>query len=122
RAGTPPIVQVDVNATGEATHLGQFALDIPHRVNVITRTATGTYTFIAANGDTLTATFVGHSAPTAADPTILYIEEDATITGGTGRFAGATGHFECDRFFDTIAGTTTGEFEGTISSPGSVKH
>src|SRR5581483_2006042 len=29
----PPSLQVDVEATGEATHLGQFTLDIPHLVN-----------------------------------------------------------------------------------------
>jgi hypothetical protein len=40
--------------------------------------------------------------------------ETATVTGGTGRFAGATGSFICERLFDTIAGTTAGSFEGTI--------
>jgi hypothetical protein len=121
RAGAPPIVSVDVNADGVATHLGRFTLDIPHTVNVVTRTATGTYTFVAANGETLTADFVGQSTPTA-DPTVLYIEEEATITGGTGRFAHASGSFVCERFYDTVAGTTTGSFEGTISSPGAAKH
>lgn len=121
RAGAPPIVMVDVNAEGHATHLGHFALDIPHTVNVVTRIATGTYTFVAANGDTLTADFVGHASPTA-DPTVLYIEEEATITGGTGRFAGATGSFTAERLYDTVDGTTTGSFEGSISSPGAAKH
>jgi hypothetical protein len=116
RAGAPPVVMVDVDAAGVATQLGQFALDIPHEVNVITRTATGSYIFVAANGDTLTADFVGHSMPTA-DPTVLYIEETATITGGTRRFAGATGSFTAQRLFDSIAGTTTGSFEGTVSTP-----
>jgi hypothetical protein len=121
RAGAPPIVSVDVHADGVATHLGQFTLDIPHTVNVVTRTATGSYVFVAANGDTLTADFVGQSTPTD-DPTVLYIEEHATITGGTGRFAGATGSFIAERLYDTVAGTTTGSFEGTISSPGAAKH
>ncbi len=49
---TPPYLQVDVDATGSATHLGQFTLDIPHIVNAATRTAIGSYEFIAANGDT----------------------------------------------------------------------
>jgi hypothetical protein len=44
--------------------------------------------------------------------------ETATITGGTGRFAGATGSFTTERLFDTVTLTTTGSFEGTISSPG----
>jgi hypothetical protein len=111
---TPPFVQVDVNAAGEATHLGQFVLDIPHLVNRANGTAVGSYEFTAANGDTLFADFTGHSAPTAT-PGVLFIVEVATITGGTGRFAGASGSFTCERYFDTIAGETYGSFEGTIS-------
>ena len=111
---TPPFVAVDVEATGEATHLGNFTLDIPHVVNRATRTAVGSYEFTAANGDTLTADFTGKSSPTET-PGVLYIVETATITGGTGRFAGATGSFTCERLFDMVTGTTIGSFEGNIS-------
>jgi hypothetical protein len=113
----PPFVQVDVEAMGKATQLGQFTLDIPHVVNRANGTAIGTYEFTAANGDTLTATFTGKATPTAV-PGVLYIEETATIVGGTGRFAGATGSFTAERLYDTVAGTTEGSFVGTISSPG----
>src|SRR5262245_25950215 len=116
----PPFVMVDVDATGNATELGKFTLDIPHIVDRSTRTAIGTCVFTAANGDTLTADFTGQATPTDI-PGVLYIEETATITGGTGRFAGATGSFTVERFYDTVAGTTTGSFEGTISSPGASK-
>jgi hypothetical protein len=111
---TPPFVQVDVDATGNATQLGEFTLAIPHKVNRADRTAVGTYEFTAANGDMLFADFTGTATPTAI-PGVLYIEETATITGGTGRFAGATGSFTCERLFDMVAGTTIGSFEGTIS-------
>jgi hypothetical protein len=114
---TPPFVQVDIEASGKATHLGKFTVEIPHVVNRTNSTASGSYEFTAANGDMLFAEFTGQAMPTAT-PGVLYIEETATITGGTGRFAGATGSFEIERWFDTIAGTTTGTFEGTISSPG----
>jgi hypothetical protein len=113
---TPPLVMVEVEATGEATHLGKFTLDVPHIVDRVTRTAVGTYEFTAANGDKLYAEFTGLASPTEI-PGVLYIEETATITGGTGRFAGATGSFTAERLYDTIEGTTTGSFEGTISSP-----
>jgi hypothetical protein len=109
----PPFVMVDVEATGKATHLGKFTLDIPHVVNRANRVASGTYEFTAANGDTLTADFTGTATPTAT-PGVLYIEETATITGGTGRFAGATGSFSVERLYDTVAGTTAGSFTGTI--------
>ena len=89
-------------------------------MNRATRIASGSYQFIAANGDTLTATFVGQATPTST-PSVLYIVETATITGGTGRFAGATGSFITERLFDTITGLTTGSFKGSISSPGAGK-
>ena len=113
----PPFRQVDVEAAGNATYLGQFTLDIPHVVDTATRTAIGSYEFTAANGDKVNAEYTGVAPPTAI-PGVLYIEETATITGGTGRFAGAAGSFTSERWYDTIAGTTIGSFEGTISSPG----
>jgi hypothetical protein len=113
----PPLLSVLVEATGKATHLGKFTLEIPHVVNAAMGTAAGSYEFTAANGDKVYAEFTGIATPTAT-PGVLYIEETATITGGTGRFAGATGSFTSERLYDTLAGTTTGSFEGTISSPG----
>ena len=113
----PPFVSVLVEATGKATHLGKFTLDIPHVVNAANGTAIGSYEFTAANGDTLTADFTGTATPTAK-PGVLAIVETATITGGTGRFAGATGSFTTKRLFNTVTGRTSGSFNGTISSPG----
>ena len=110
--------RVDIEATGIATHLGHFTLDVPHVVDRATRTAVGSYEFTAANGDTVYAEFTGQATPTEI-PGVLYIEETVTIMGGTGRFAGATGSFIVERWYDTAAGTTTGSFEGTISSPSS---
>ena len=113
----PPFVFVLVKATGAATQLGQFTLAIPHTVNRATGTATGCYQFTAANGDRLSATFVGQARPTAT-PGVLSIVETATITGGRGRFAGATGSFTVRRLFNTVTGKTSGSFNGTISAPG----
>ncbi|HET7217906.1 MAG TPA: hypothetical protein VFJ02_07650, partial [Vicinamibacterales bacterium] len=62
------------------------------------------------------AGFTGHATLTA--PGVLSIVETATITGGTGRFADATGSFTVERVFNQATGVTTGSFEGTISSPG----
>ena len=109
----PPLLSADVEATGNATHLGKFALDIPHLVNPAKGTACGTYTFTAANGDMVFADFAGIATPTAV-PGVLYIVETAKITGGTGRFAGATGSFTTERLYDRIAGTTVGTFSGAI--------
>jgi hypothetical protein len=112
----PPIASVLIEATGNATHLGHFTLVVPHTVNQATRVGAGTYVFTAANGDTLTADFTGQA--TLLAPGVLSTSETATITGGTGRFAGASGRFTAERTFFVATGMTTGSFEGTISSPG----
>ena len=78
----------------------------------------GTYLITAANGDTITADLAG-TAQMVAPPNVLAITETATVTGGTGRFAGATGSIEVKRMFDRSTGVTTGTLEGWISRPGS---
>ena len=109
----PPSVDILIEATGNATHLGSFTLVVPHRVNPATRTGVGSYEFTGANGDILFANFDGNATQIA--PGVLRLVETAIITGGTGRFANASGGFTCERVFNMAAGTTTGSFEGTIS-------
>ena len=109
----PPFLQVDVEAAGKATNLGRFTLDVPHVVNAANGTAIGTYEFTAANGDKVYATFTGVATPTAT-PGVLSIEETATITGGTGRFAGATGNFTVTRLVSNATGVSKGSIDGTI--------
>ncbi len=107
-------------ATGQATHLGQFELVIETVVNFGTRppTGEGTLTFTAANGDTLVADITGFSA--LVEPGVVLITEHAIIDPerSTGRFAGATGTFTIERLADAatgVTGVTVGSFEGTIS-------
>jgi hypothetical protein len=108
----PPFAFVLIEGGGNATKLGRYTVTIPHIVNFATATGEGQYLFTAANGDTLSADMTGFAVPTDYG---FYIVETATITGGTGRFAGATGSFTCEREFDTTTLTTVGSFEGTIS-------
>jgi hypothetical protein len=115
----PPLLSNLNEATGIASHLGRFTLKIPHIVNTMTRVATGTYEFTAANGDTMVATFTGQAS--LVSPGVLSVLDTATITGGTGRFAEATGSFTAERVFVMATGEITGSFEGTISSPGASK-
>ena len=115
---SPPIVAVRIDASGSATHLGRFTLVAPHTVNQATLVGIGTYLITAANGDTITADLAG-TAQMVAPPNVLAITETATVTGGTGRFAGATGSIEVKRMFDRSTGVTTGTLEGWISRPGS---
>jgi hypothetical protein len=113
----PPLLEVNVEATGTATELGRFALDLPHLVDPTSRLALGTYLFTAANGDTLVAHFAGHATTTEVAG-VLHIVETAVIADeGTGRLAGASGSFVTERIFDMTTGMTVGAFEGVIASP-----
>jgi hypothetical protein len=114
-----PHVGVVVEGMGKATQLGAFTFDFSHTVHIPTRTGKGTYHIVAANGDKLIATADG-VADDSEMPGVLYIVEKLTIdpTASTGRFAGATGAFTIERWYDMATGETIGFFEGTISSPG----
>ena len=118
RYGTPtgqfPVIHESIVSTGQATHLGRYTLEIAETVNLLQASATGTFTFTAADGDTVYGSFIGHAQ---VGPLVAIVEE-ATVLGGTGRFSGATGSFSIDRLFDPVNRTTTGSFEGTISSAG----
>ena len=54
---------------------------------------TGTFDWFAANGDEIYGTFGGYLTPTGT-PGVYDNHETADATGGTGRFTGATGHWE----------------------------
>jgi hypothetical protein len=99
--------------TGNATHLGRFTFDYDELVDLSTGTGVGTYVFTAANGDKLNTTWTGLGFPTP-DPNVLSIVENATITGGTGRFANAGGSFTVERLFNFTTNSGPGTFEGTI--------
>ena len=91
--------------TGHATHLGLFTADaslFPHGDGTFSVTAV----FTAANGDQLF--FIGEGEFTT--PTSVL--GTATITGGTGRFEGATG----DAVFMDVTSVVLVDqtFEGTI--------
>ena len=119
---SPPIVNEIVTGTGNATHLGKFTWVLALRVDVSTTPAllTGTFQFKAANGDTVYGTFSGTASPTP-NPDVVSFVEAMTITGGTGRFAGAAGGFTLQGLVNLVTTETTGSFTGTISSPGAAK-
>jgi hypothetical protein len=113
--GTPTASLV-VSASGHGSQVGAFDLEIPHVVNFATATATGSYLMTAANGDMVFGTFTGHATPIGSDGHYAMLVEEVAITGGTGRFAGATGSFTAVRWIDRVNLQTIGYYEGTISN------
>jgi hypothetical protein len=114
----PTVLTITGTETGTATMLGRFAAASVDTVDIATATATGTMNFTAANGDRLMTTTIG-GQDEFIPPNISSVRTVATIVGGTGRFANATGTFTV-RYrgaIDYANGTSSGagSFEGHIT-------
>jgi hypothetical protein len=107
-----PIASVTRDGGGTATYLGKYTEHITMQINIPTRHGIGAATFTAANGDTLTASVDGQATPTS--PGVLSIVEVYSITGGTGRFASATGTFTLESTLTQATGVSSGTFSGAI--------
>ncbi len=77
-----------IHATGNATHLGRFTVTAAWTIGP--GGGIGTSTWTAANGDELFTRFTRRGV--FVPPTATFTETH-TITGGTGRFANASGTF-----------------------------
>ena len=107
-----PIRSITREGGGTATYLGKYTGHITGQINLMTRHLTGAATFTAANGDTLTATVDGQATPTT--PGMLSVVEVYTITGGTGRFADATGTITLHSTVNQATGVSSGTLSGAI--------
>ncbi|MBA2304383.1 MAG: hypothetical protein H0W08_17360 [Acidobacteria bacterium] len=112
----PPDTLVShLSGTGN-TNFGEFSLKFDEQIVLGETTAagTGSFTLTATNGGTIigTVTVFGTYVPVG-----VRIVEQATITGGTGQFADATGTFTVRRLLleGTDVRRSAGSFAGTIS-------
>ena len=112
-----PVVAVVSDGEGQLTHLGRYFMTSPHTSNVFTGETIGDQIFTAANGDQLTAFCEGSALPDASGHVIGSL--DCEITGGTGRFEGATGSYvfvlDAAPLPDRPGFATEARISGTIS-------
>lgn len=95
---------------GRATSLGRYSLLAQERIHLDTLAVTsGSFTLRAASGDAIYGTYSGRAARERV-PGVIDIEASGPVTGGTGRFAGATGRLAFTRSVDLA----TGEFHETL--------
>src|SRR3954447_26532309 len=114
------IISTRAEGRGEATHLGRITVTGDVAVYVLTPTgiAIGNWTYETANGDKMFAHMVGSGG---ADP--LHGIGTFTITGGTGRFRGASGTYQQIITFEAVPGSAPVVgysdvlYNGTISYP-----
>jgi hypothetical protein len=97
--------------TGEATHLGRFTMEVS--LCQYETWYDGYGDMVSADGDRLTVEWEnGHIH--AIEGPIIVGRDDFTFTGGTGRFASATGGGTEEIRLDTRVGYGSGVMEGTI--------
>jgi hypothetical protein len=81
----------DGNVTGTLSHLGlarMYTRHTPHADGTLTD---GTFEIVAANGDEIRGTYGGSASYDAVRPDLVHGAATFVISGGTGRFLGATG-------------------------------
>ena len=108
---------------GVATRVGRFTLHYKVTVSLASGSSTGSAELTAKNGDMITTTIVGQGEPVVGIPGLNRIVEINTITGGTGRFAEATGGFTVERLvlLSPQPSPTSGSFHGAITLPGTAQ-
>jgi hypothetical protein len=123
-----PVDQCTIHAHaalfGNATQLGAFTgtgefyenfCEDPPNI-----TYAGSFHLFAANGDEIYGTFEGYLSPTGT-PGVYDNHETSDVTGGTGRFTSATGHWDSGGQVDftTEPPCFSSPVQGWISSVGS---
>ena len=107
---------VTAKGSGEATLLGQITVNYQTEVNLSDLSQSGSVSFAGMYGDSLLATGAGQAIEDRR-PGMFNVVENYTITGGTGRFARASGTLTLKRLVSAKAGITSGSFEGYIVLP-----
>ena len=101
------------NVAGRATNIGSLVGTLSERIDVTDGSYSGTGVFATPNGDTMETEYQGQAFPPDQSGTVRFIESHV-VTGGTGRFAGATGNFDVTGAADAF-GALAIEGEGTLT-------
>jgi hypothetical protein len=111
-----PYNYINLNGSGNATQLGLYTYSLQAVLDLRTLSATATATFVAADGSSLFTEGTGQGTPTQT-PGVISIVETLTITGGTGRFDGASGNITIQRLVNRATFTSSGTIDGLIVLP-----
>ena len=109
----PPLIRHVSIGTCQLSHLGRVSLRTEAQINLATGIQVAQATLTAANGDRLRVTSVGTGIPTG--PTTVRFTGTATLIGGTGRFANATGEMAVEGVANNVTGDARFSYDGWIS-------
>jgi len=111
---TPPTMTVQLQGTGHATHLGLYVLTAEETVTLPALASQGTFE-IATEGRAMLSGTVAGQGTLINGGTEAVIDEVYTVTGGTGRFHGATGTISVHRVVNRTTLNSSGTMEGTLT-------
>jgi hypothetical protein len=101
---------LEVTGSGHATYLGDYRGQYRECFDPSTGlVGDGSFTLTTTSGDTVFGTYTGQAVPAAGSN--VHYDDPGVITGGTGRFTGASGSINTAG----IANLATGEYNGTLS-------
>jgi hypothetical protein len=113
-------LNVIIGGEGTATHLGRYSYTADECFDPEIGAFAGEPIFTTANGDQLWGSYKGQVAPTS-DPNVITYTETLTITGGSGRFLGASGELKVDGLANLATGDYRQELRGWISNLGLIR-
>jgi hypothetical protein len=108
--------EVVIGGTGRATQLGAYTYSATECFDAVSGAFAGSATLTAANGNAITGTYQGQVSGTA-DPDVITYQEELELTGGTGRFAGATGTLQVAGVANLLTLEYGQTLTGTVSRP-----
>jgi hypothetical protein len=118
--GDPLLFSVFGSGTATTTQLGQFTLLYTFIALNSEDVTIGASNYIAADG--IIYTYSTGLGSFTSDPDVVSIVEKHTISGGTGRYAGAKGSFTVNRLVNIVTGATyDGSFNGSIIVRGNLR-
>jgi len=116
----PTSITVDIRGSGTAAHLGRYTYEAHECFDTVELDYDGVFMLTAADGDTIVGTYSGDVVDIVG--AVGEYEQEAVVTGGTGRFAGASGGFDVSGEANLASLDYTQELsDGAITSPGGAK-
>jgi hypothetical protein len=111
-----PTRLVTANGWGDVSELGRFTVNYETEMNLLDLSANESAHFVGTNGNSIQAQGLGQAVEDQT-PGIIQLVEIYTITGGSGRFADASGTLTMKRVVNLATGSTAGTLEGYILIP-----
>jgi hypothetical protein len=112
----PPTVAIQIDGTGQATHLGRFRIIGNHILNFKTgEVPDGEFTSTAADGSTISGTYSGTFTVDAPDVRTLHLT--VLVLEGTDRLLGVTGKIQSTVTVKGVGPEFTFTSEGYLTFP-----